>query len=323
MKTTIQWWFVTIVMALGLSSNLSAEERSTQPVVDSREAIEAILDEKFSDGKYSRRGPDGCLRCHDDDSELPATGIFDNIHGKSANIHGPMSDKQCEACHGPANNHERNPRKGEMREPMIAFGPMSPVPSEKQNSVCLSCHTDSSRSAWHSSEHAFEDLSCSSCHKLHEKDDPIMVAEKQVETCTNCHAKTKSDLHKRSSHPILNGSLACSSCHDPHQTVNEYSLKQTTTNETCLDCHSEKRGPFLWEHEPVTEDCSNCHNPHGSVNQALLIKRLPQLCQDCHSVPHANVEIPENDLKVRGGSCLNCHNQVHGTNHPRGMSLRN
>ncbi|MCG6298200.1 hypothetical protein K6U65_22475 [Vibrio vulnificus] len=64
-----------------------------------------------------------------------------------------MSDKQCEACHGPANNHERNPRKGEMREPMITFGPMSPVPSEKQNSVCLSCHTDSSRSAWHSSEH--------------------------------------------------------------------------------------------------------------------------------------------------------------------------
>ncbi|MEI8598831.1 hypothetical protein P4S64_18285 [Vibrio sp. M60_M31a] len=48
-------------------------------------------------------------------------------------------------------------------EPMITFGPNSPVPVEKQNSVCLSCHQDAKRSTWHSSEHAFEGLSCSSC----------------------------------------------------------------------------------------------------------------------------------------------------------------
>ncbi|MEI8598830.1 cytochrome c3 family protein [Vibrio sp. M60_M31a] len=47
--------------------------------------------------------------------------------------------------------------------------------------------------------------------------------------------------------------------------------------------------------------------PHGSVNKAMLNKRLPMLCQECHRVPHANVAMPENDLKVRGGSCMNCH----------------
>ena len=317
MNTTIQRWLVVVMLALvGMVTSVHAAD------VDPRDEIEAILDKKFSDGKYSRQGADGCMRCHDDESEKPATGIFDNIHGMAANKHGPMSDSQCEACHGPANNHPRNPRRGQMREPMITFGPDSPVSPEKQNSVCLSCHTDSSRSAWHSSEHAFEDLSCSNCHKVHQKDDPMMTPKLQVETCTSCHSKTKSDLHKRTSHPILNGDMQCSSCHDPHQTVNEYSLNFSSINETCYDCHAEKRGPFLWEHEPVTEDCTLCHNPHGSINSGMLDKRLPQLCQDCHKVPHANVEIPENDLRVRGGSCMNCHNQVHGSNHPRGSALR-
>lgn len=149
-----------------------------------------------------------------------------------------------------------------------------------------------------------------------------MDSKLQVETCTSCHAQQKADLHKRTSHPILNGELPCSSCHNPHQSQNEASLKQPSLNESCYECHAEKRGPFLWEHEPVTEDCSLCHSPHGSINQALLNKRVPQLCQECHSVPHANVSIPEGDLKVRGGSCLNCHNQIHGTNHPNGQSLR-
>ncbi|MDV5083055.1 DmsE family decaheme c-type cytochrome [Vibrio diabolicus] len=324
MKAMFLRWLVTGILGLGVIFTVSSEdiaEPEPKAVTLTQEEIETILDTKFSEGKYSRRGPDGCLRCHDDTSNKPATGIFDNIHGKSANLHGPMNDKQCEACHGPANNHARNPRKGQVREPMITFGPNSPVPAEKQNSVCLSCHQDAKRSTWHSSEHAFEGLSCASCHQLHQKDDPMMVAEMQADKCTDCHSRTKSDIHKRSRHPIIDGVMTCSSCHNPHQALNEASLNWSTVNNACYECHAEKRGPFLWEHEPVTEDCTSCHTPHGSVNKALLNKRLPMLCQECHRVPHANVAIPENDLRVRGGSCLNCHNQVHGSNHPRGQTL--
>ncbi len=53
----------------------------------------------------------------------------------------------------------------------------------------------------------------------------------------------KADLHKRTSHPILNGELPCSSCHNPHQSQNEASLKQPSLNESCYECHAEKRGP--------------------------------------------------------------------------------
>ncbi|KHT63267.1 cystathionine beta-synthase [Photobacterium gaetbulicola] len=315
-----KWWSWAVsgilIMLVSMMAFADTENR------DPREAVEAELDKKFQDGRYSRDGTETCLRCHDKDSEIPATGIFDNVHGRLGVSHGPMSDRQCEACHGPLGNHHRNPRGDNVREPMITFGDDSPVPASKQNSVCLSCHQGSAQRNWHSSVHAFEDVSCSSCHKLHQAEDPMFNQATQVETCTGCHSQVKAQLHKRSSHPIRDGVMSCSSCHEPHQSVNEASLKQVDINENCYQCHAEKRGPFLWEHEPVSEDCSYCHNPHGSINSAMLDKRMPQLCQDCHRVPHAQVDIPEGDLRVRGGSCMNCHSQVHGTNHPRGLTLR-
>lgn len=320
MKKGVQLWCFIMLVLLALFPTLNAQESVDD---DPRLEAETTLDEKFSEGNYSRRGAEGCLRCHDDESEHPASGIFANVHGKMANIHGPMQDKQCEACHGPAGNHARSPRKGQLREPMITFGPDSPVPAEKQNNVCLSCHQDTQRASWHSSEHAFEGLSCSSCHQVHKKQDPMLDAGLQIQTCTTCHSQTKADLHKRTSHPMLNGTMQCSDCHNPHQSINEFSLNQPSVNAACYDCHAEKRGPFLWEHEPVSEDCTACHTPHGSVNQAMLKQRLPQLCQSCHQVPHANVEFAANDLRVLGGSCLNCHSQVHGSSHPRGHALRN
>jgi predicted CXXCH cytochrome family protein len=52
-------------------------------------------------------------------------------------------------------------------------------------------------------------------------------------------------------------------------------LLEATVNDTCYQCHAEKRGPFLWEHAPVREDCTNCHSPHGSTQPSLLKARTP------------------------------------------------
>ena len=59
-------------------------------------------------------------------------------------------------------------------------------------------------------------------------------------------------------------------------------IKADWVNELCLQCHTEKRGPFLWEHAPVRENCLNCHNPHGSNHDKLLVAKQPYLCQRCH-----------------------------------------
>ncbi len=112
--------------------------------------------------------------------------------------------------------------------------------------------------------------------------------------------------------------------------MTDASLIKNTLNDTCYTCHAEKRGPYLWEHAPVAEDCSLCHSSHGSVNEALLKTRSPQLCQQCHSqAGHPSVGYQGTGASmgntsgfVAGKSCLNCHNQVHGSNHPSGNLLQ-
>ena len=106
--------------------------------------------------------------------------------------------------------------------------------------------------------------------------------------------------------------------------------RRATVNDTCLACHAELRGPFLWEHAPVVEDCGTCHVPHGSNQPALLARRAPQLCQGCHSsVGHRSfAQTPEDLAAGRAGAfllanaCLNCHFAVHGSNHPSGNLFR-
>ncbi|WP_351089807.1 cytochrome c3 family protein, partial [Shewanella sp. S1-49-MNA-CIBAN-0167] len=90
-------------------------------------------------------------------------------------------------------------------------------------------------------------------------------------------------MNKRSSHPMKWDQMTCIDCHSPHGSMSESALNKPTVNDTCYSCHAEKRGPFLWEHAPVTENCVSCHNPHGSVNDNMLESRAPQLCQQCHA----------------------------------------
>nr|WP_275060713.1 DmsE family decaheme c-type cytochrome [Ferrimonas lipolytica] len=283
--------------------------------MDSAE-FEAVLDQKFAEGKYSKKGADNCLMCHKKSDKVMA--LFDGVHGRMDHKDSPMAGLQCEACHGPMGKHNKGGK-----EPMIAFGEGSPLSSEKQNSVCLSCHQDEERMAWHSSTHNLEELDCADCHQVHAAKDPIMEPATEVETCSNCHTRQKADMAKRSAHPMDWGGMTCSSCHNAHGSMSEAALNSTSINENCYECHAEKRGPFLFEHEPVVEDCSACHNVHGSVNKDMLTRRAPQLCQSCHSSAHnGNPAFNSgSDVMTAGKSCLNCHNQIHGSNHPNGSAL--
>jgi len=293
-------------------------------------------------GTYTKKGADTCIKCHDEDDEYPVFDIFKTKHGQQGDKRSPFAGLQCEACHGPGiagpealkevikkRGHTGKVRPGKERPPIIAFGEKSHVPVEKQNSMCLNCHENKDHIGWKGSEHESGDIACASCHKLHISDDPVLAKKTQSQVCYTCHQKQRIEFSKPSSHPVRFGQLGCSDCHKTHGSITENLLARPTLNQTCYSCHAEKRGPLLWEHAPVSEDCSLCHNPHGSIHPALLTKRAPLLCQQCHSqLGHPSLAFTGAGLPagspsalLLGSSCVNCHTQVHGSNHPSGVKL--
>ncbi|MCL1097044.1 DmsE family decaheme c-type cytochrome, partial [Shewanella gelidii] len=211
------------------------------------EQLEQQLEQKFAEGKYSKKGADTCLMCHKKNEHVMA--IFEGTHGQASHPQSPMANLQCEACHGPIGQHNRGGK-----EPMIAFGPNSQLPAASQNSVCLSCHNDAEQMAWHGSSHNLDEVACSDCHQVHVAQDPILAKENINTACTSCHLDAKADMNKRSSHPMKWDDMTCIDCHNPHGSMGESALNHTTINDTCYSCHADKRGPVLWEHAPVTEN---------------------------------------------------------------------
>ncbi len=274
-------------------------------------------------------GSEICAECHEDKFEQ----ILPSKHGQTADLRTPFGQHGCETCHAAGSTHAGS--EGEERGGLIVFGADTGVAVARQNGSCLNCHQDTRRLHWQGSAHDASALSCANCHKVHQPDGVLRKAE-EMDVCLGCHWQVRADLYKASHHPIREGGIVCTDCHNPHGSDGPKSLKALTLNQACYACHADKRGPFLWEHEPVTDLCTNCHVPHGSNNPALLMRRAPLLCQQCHQTLSGGGATAGNALGhvrlfldaagqaqfVAGYSCMNCHSQVHGSNHPAGVALQ-
>ena len=277
---------------------------------------------------YSRKGADTCLACHDDQLSL---AIFRTKHAVPSDPHSPFGhgQLQCEACHGPGGAHAPRVRRGQERPPVIEFGSREETEVSIQNDMCLDCHNADVGFGWHGGPHDVDDVACADCHVSHAPRDAVMQTTTQPEVCYDCHQLQRSESLKAFSHPFFEGKMDCGGCHSPHGETVESQMVRQTLNDTCYQCHAEKRGPFLWEHAPVTEDCALCHAPHGSNHPGMLSSRAPLLCQSCHSQSgHPSIAFDAGGLAtgtpsqyLLGQSCMNCHEQVHGSNHPSGSKL--
>ena len=145
--------------------------------------------------------------------------------------------------------------------------------------------------------------------------------------CYKCHADIYAKNAMPSHHPIKEGKMMCSDCHDPHGQT-EDNLKEPTINMVCYKCHAEKQGPFAYEHPPVTENCAICHNPHGTVANNLLRQPATFLCLRCHT-GHRKGPTGPNHTPLMGDvgtspslqaafytDCTQCHKQIHGSDVP-------
>jgi len=261
-----------------------------------------------------------CLDCHEDDKA---------IHAIAGTVHGSLAgggSASCTACHGPSLEHKKKAAKN---PPDVSFGPKWPSAPEVRSASCQTCHGNGEQLLWMGSQHQQENLSCNDCHTAHQVKDLVHSKEAAEGVCLDCHTDVRSQIHLPSRHPIAEGKTACADCHNPHGSAGEALLREPTLNDNCFSCHQDKRGPFLWEHPPAAEDCALCHRPHGSVNEPLLTARGPALCQQCHaaafhpSLPYGSEGLPSGSANQNliGKNCLNCHSQIHGSNHPSGARL--
>ena len=265
-------------------------------------------------------GMDTCVTCHTD-QEATLTGTK---HGQAKNPRSPAGAKGCESCHGPGQAHVDDDAKGHM----LKFKSMR---AEQVNESCLTCHNRGNHAGWEGSVHEARKLACSTCHSVHQPKSAAHQLVKATETqlCATCHRVQAAKTERAVAHmPVREGKMACSSCHNPHGSISNVKALRTGSSvaESCTTCHTEMRGPVLWEHTPVRENCAVCHDPHGSSNDRMLVVRQPMLCQRCHIATKHPASIYDTDEitvkksnRMFGRSCVNCHSNVHGSNHPSGQ----
>jgi len=260
------------------------------------------------------KGPDvagtaTCKGCHETQHESYAK----SVHSKKQ-LQGP----DCEACHGPGSQHvEKGGGKGVS---IFDFG--KTVDAAARAAKCLPCHEDARHLAfWDLSKHKTAGMGCNDCHSVHSTAQ-MNLKEEEPNLCYGCHRDIKSQVNRQSHHPIEEGKVSCSNCHDPHGSFGEKMVKADSVNELCFTCHAEKRGPFRFEHQSVAENCLNCHNSHGSNHRAMLVSKPPQLCQDCHgSGAHTGRAYTDSRSfkgsdprpQMYGRACMNCHTNIHGS----------
>jgi DmsE family decaheme c-type cytochrome len=245
-----------------------------------------------------------CTECHDE---------------SDVTVYAHHSD--CLSCHTDAAAHSKASRK---------VLPGKTITSE----ACLSCHAtgkghakDAKRMNFAFSEHNKAGVLCSDCHGIHgpkmgrEANVGDLKMDRNSRLCVTCHQDVLARFSMPSHHPLKEGAVSCTSCHNQHDS------KQTTLagkTELCTTCHQAVRGPHVFEHPPAVEDCSNCHNPHGTPNRRLLEVAQPMQCLQCHSVAGnrhgqpagtANAAVSNTSL-ISGAvlrNCSSCHGAIHGS----------
>ena len=280
-------------------------------------------------------GSDTCLECHEDMAD-----DNHNVHMKIASFEVVGGyQRGCESCHGPGSVHVDE--DGDT-DAIIRFGEDG-LPAEQVAGVCTTCHVVDDQMNWPGSAHADHDVSCTVCHQVHNNVNKTLLAKgREMDLCAECHADVNSQMYMMSRHPVKDGKMDCSDCHNPHGSGSLDSGMLRTderVNDLCLKCHTRYQGPFVYEHDPVVENCLYCHDPHGTVANNLLQQQEPFLCLQCHEAHfHAGrasnslqpANVPRGDPYVAGRQvmptefgfqksfltkCTQCHQNVHGSDY--------
>jgi len=222
----------------------------------------------------------------------------------------------CEACHGPGAEHVAGGG-----DPTRIINPGELAPKDVSNR-CLGCHEYGvEHSNFERSQHNNNNVSCIACHSPHNPKQPqYLLRDSQPGLCYGCHVEKRADFSKPFRHRVNEQLVKCTDCHNQHGGFLTDQLRATASQDAiCFQCHNEKAGPFVFEHQPVkTEGCVACHTPHGSSNPRLLKRsQVNLLCLECHTLtvdsPVPGIPSFHNQAQ-KYQSCTLCHTSIHGSN---------
>ncbi|MDE3187648.1 MAG: hypothetical protein KGM96_09025, partial [Acidobacteriota bacterium] len=227
-------------------------------------------------------GSDTCASCHAD--------VAKNFRHAFHALQGVA----CEDCHGNGSLHVEG--GGDVSKIIV----LPKRPAAEANGVCLNCHAqDENTRHWATGVHAANDVRCIDCHQVHApavkaagtmrtgfdtqthgarnadlvspETNVFVESRSQINAaCLRCHRTEQAQLSMPYHHPLREGKMSCADCHDPHGGASGRNLRVANVNELCMSCHAQYRGPFAYQHPPVSENCLNCHTAHGSPNTNLL-----------------------------------------------------
>jgi DmsE family decaheme c-type cytochrome len=265
-------------------------------------------------------GAEDCVDCHEE------------VYG-----HAPIATyhEDCEACHGLGSLHAESEEPQDIRFPASAD--------------CLACHEKGrdTHLDWATGGHERAGLICSDCHNPHEREPNLVrragditfgYLDPNSSLCVQCHLDVASRLTFPSHHPVREGMLSCTDCHEPHGDTRTALGDRVSL---CAECHQDYAGPWIFEHAPAAEDCTMCHNPHGTASYNLLDTSMPALCISCHSTadpwhfratgepglrtistdfpePPLDPTVPSEVITTLGAGafytrCTDCHGAIHGS----------
>ncbi|MBL8206629.1 MAG: DmsE family decaheme c-type cytochrome [Blastocatellia bacterium] len=296
-------------------------------------------------------GSESCAECHNNQT----THYTLTAHSKTNNDKYKVTERGCEACHGGAKQHvefytsaQKLIKEGKDAEAQALYDDgakakaakmlsFSEISATQASALCMKCHENSQgrseeRFNYRRSEHMRHGVSCLDCHSSHSpKRTEFLLRDSEPNMCYQCHMDQKATFAKPFHHKVPEGGMKCSDCHNQHGGFAAKQLRNSVTGDMpCLKCHTDKQGPFVFEHAPVkAEGCQACHTPHGSTYPKMLTRpSVRLLCLECHSntpgVPGEDDtgtglgNRPTHNLAdPRYQNCTLCHTDIHGSNkHP-------
>jgi DmsE family decaheme c-type cytochrome len=239
------------------------------------------------------------------DAETCGTCHEEVVKAFALRPHATLAAQSCTACHGSGEKHVEEEGKGGI------FAFKEADPANEKSKKCLTCHAKDNPQ-FMTSPHGKASLDCATCHSIHgEEAASPLLKTRENKTCARCHEDIFALFQFNERHRLQEGIMACATCHNPHEPATRTGLAGFKQEE-CIKCHTDKGGPFLYEHQASRiEGCTICHEVHGSPNRHMLThQNTADLCFSCH----AEAPAWHADFNSEGTNCTTCHSAIHGSN---------